>query len=295
MLKMIPKIASAQRLFRELLMLFVNGTVWKHVVARWALVARSPIFLVLFVTFVATGAVFGPFGISEAPTPGERFLLSLILNAISWSVGILVVVPIRIWMFSVGHSHSKSIIFSATVANLVILPSFLWTLEIWFGRTVDLAQVFEQFLALAALITVIPLFMAPRPDPTLIEKKTKGVERGGEVPADRRTANSILLNISPDKRGTLWALVARDHYVEVITEHGCELVLMRLSDAIKLCENRAGIRCHRSAWVSKAGFRGSLKKANRKLVVKLPDGNEISVSRSREKQVLSYFDPGSVA
>ncbi|MEP1089710.1 MAG: LytTR family DNA-binding domain-containing protein [Rhizobiaceae bacterium] len=269
----------------------MNGTVWTHVIERWAFVVRSPKFLVIFLAFVVTGSVFGPFGISEASSLLGRLQLSLVLNTISWTIGVLVVVPIRMWMFSEGHSHPRSIIFAATIANFIILPTFIWTLEAWLDRTVDLSQIFEQFLALAALITVIPLFMAPPPDTRLINGKTpEQSSPNRETVNEASWTNSILLNISPDKRGALWALVARDHYVEVITARGTELILMRLSDAIEQCDNRAGIRCHRSAWVSKIGFRDVLRKPNRKLVVRLPDGYEISVSRSREKQVLSYFD-----
>ena len=123
----------------------MNGTVWKHVIDRWAFVARSPRFYLIFSAFVAIGTVFGPFGISEAQTMMGRFQLSLVLNAISWTIGIVVVVPARMWMFSKGHSHAKSIVFSSTLANLIILPTFLYTLEAWLGRTVDLAQIFEQF------------------------------------------------------------------------------------------------------------------------------------------------------
>lgn len=276
----------------------MNGTVWKHVIDRWVFVARSPRFYLIFSVFVVIGAVFGPFGVSEAPTMAGRFQLSLSLNAISWSIGILIVVPIRMWLFSKGHSHPKSIIFSSTLANLIILPSFLWTLETWLGRTVDLAQIFEQFLALAALITVIPLFMAPRPDLTPVESEPADptVLDGPDTrPVDEVATNSIMLKISPNKHGALWALVAQDHYVEVITEHGSELIFMRFRDAIENYSNGCGIRCHRSAWVSKAGFADALRKDNRSLVIQLPNGNEVAVARSREKQVLDHHNTAIAA
>ncbi|MEM7067755.1 MAG: LytTR family DNA-binding domain-containing protein [Pseudomonadota bacterium] len=269
----------------------MNSTVWRHVVDRWVFVAQSPKFLAVFTAFVLIGAVFGPFGISEGMTIAERLKLSIVLNVISWSIGVLVVVPTRMWLFSNGYSHRKSIIFSSTLANLLILPSLIWTLESWLGRTVDLAQIFEQFLALAALITVIPLFMAPRPEPTLLSTESSKLlvltEKENLI-ADELAANPILLKINPSKRGTLWALVAQDHYVEVITELGNELVFMRFGDAIEQCEDGTGIRCHRSSWVSKSGLKDTQRKKNRRLIVTLPNGREIPVSRSREKQVLNF-------
>lgn len=271
----------------------MNCTVWNHIVDRWVFVARSPKFYALFIAFIFVGAVFGPFGISDGMTNQERLKLSVVLNIISWSIGILVVVPTRMWLFSKGYSHRKSIIFSSVLANILILPSFLWTLETWLGRTVDLAQIFEQFLALAALITVIPLFMAPRPASSLINNESLeelAADEEDSLITEEFPLNPILLKIDPSIRGTLWALVAHDHYVEVVTEFGSELVFMRFGDAVAQCEEGSGIRCHRSSWVSKSGLSGTLRKKNRRLVITLPDGREIHVSRSREKQVLSFQD-----
>ena len=51
----------------------------------------------------------------------------------------------------------------------------------------------------------------------------------------------------------IYALAAEDHYVRVITSSGDELVLMRLSDAIKETEPLKGLSPHRSYWVAETG------------------------------------------
>ncbi len=53
----------------------------------------------------------------------------------------------------------------------------------------------------------------------------------------------------------IYALAAEDHYVRIITSKGDELVLMRLSDAIKETTPLIGISPHRSYWVAEKGVK----------------------------------------
>jgi len=55
------------------------------------------------------------------------------------------------------------------------------------------------------------------------------------------------------RRADIYALAAEDHYVRVITSKGDELILMRLSDAIKETAPLKGLSPHRSWWVAEAG------------------------------------------
>ena len=52
------------------------------------------------------------------------------------------------------------------------------------------------------------------------------------------------------KRGALIALSAEDHYVNVQTTQGTEMLLMRLSDAMKEVAPTVGLQIHRSHWVA---------------------------------------------
>lgn len=62
----------------------------------------------------------------------------------------------------------------------------------------------------------------------------------------------LLDRLPLEKRGALVALSATDHYVEVITRAGRELVLMRLADAIRETQPIDGLQVHRSHWVARA-------------------------------------------
>jgi hypothetical protein len=93
------------------------------------------------------------------------------------------------------------------------------------------------------------------------------------------TAPALLERLPLPVRGRLWALVVSDHYVEVWTERGTHLVLMRLSDAIKETSGEPGLQIHRSHWVALGAVKRTLK-SDGKPMVELPDGRRLPISRS---------------
>jgi hypothetical protein len=88
----------------------------------------------------------------------------------------------------------------------------------------------------------------------------------------------ILERLPHPQRGRLVALSVQDHYVEVFTEKGKTLVLMRLSDAIKETGTVAGLQIHRSHWVALDAVKRVIK-ADGKVTVELPSGERLPVSR----------------
>ncbi len=77
----------------------------------------------------------------------------------------------------------------------------------------------------------------------------------------------------------LISLSMQDHYIEVTTAKGTELILMRLSDAIAELEGVAGVQIHRSHWVVKAAMRRTKREGGR-LFLELIDGHQLPVSRT---------------
>lgn len=82
----------------------------------------------------------------------------------------------------------------------------------------------------------------------------------------------------------LHALSAEDHYLRVHTSLGEELVLLRLSDAIKELAEANGLQVHRSWWVSKVGI-GETKRQKDRLLLILHSGTEVPVSRAYRRAV----------
>ena len=98
--------------------------------------------------------------------------------------------------------------------------------------------------------------------------------------SDARSAPPpILTRVPLPQRGALLALVVEDHYVDVVTDKGTTLVLMRLADAIREAGGVPGLQIHRSHWVATE----AVVKAHRsdgKLLLELRNGMRLPVSRS---------------
>ena len=94
----------------------------------------------------------------------------------------------------------------------------------------------------------------------------------------------ILERVPLPQRGRLLALSVEDHYVDIITDRGKTLVLMRLADAMRETGDMPGLQIHRSHWVA----RDAVARAHRsdgKLVLELTNGLRLPVSRGYLAQV----------
>lgn len=102
----------------------------------------------------------------------------------------------------------------------------------------------------------------------------------GEAEESTTSKTPRLLERLPfDKRGALISMSVSDHYVEVTTIRGNELILMRLSDAILETEGTSGMQVHRSHWVALDQV-ASARRSDGKVVLTMRDGRDIPVSRS---------------
>ena len=80
------------------------------------------------------------------------------------------------------------------------------------------------------------------------------------------------------KRGALIALSAQDHYVGVHTARGTEMLLMRMSDAIKEAGPTVGLQIHRSHWVAMDQI-ANVRRINDRAEVVLSTGETRPISR----------------
>lgn len=88
----------------------------------------------------------------------------------------------------------------------------------------------------------------------------------------------ILERLPEEKRGALISLSVQDHYVDIVTENGSEMVLMRLSDAIREASEVPGLQIHRSHWAALDQIAKVERKQNSARIV-MSNGNELPVSR----------------
>lgn len=103
---------------------------------------------------------------------------------------------------------------------------------------------------------------------------------GPGTPATSEVAAPALLERLPHaQRGRLLHIAVSDHYVDVTTDKGTTLVLMRLSDAIRETAPVKGLQVHRSHWVALDAVRRSARQGG-KPMLELENGTLVPVSRT---------------
>lgn len=90
---------------------------------------------------------------------------------------------------------------------------------------------------------------------------------------------ALLQRLPRQQRGRLLHIAVSDHYVDVTTDRGTTLVLMRFSDAIREAAPEPGLQVHRSHWVALSAVRRSLRHEG-KLSLELENGRLVPVSRT---------------
>lgn len=100
-------------------------------------------------------------------------------------------------------------------------------------------------------------------------------------------AKNDFISRLPEHLGTdLVSMSMQDHYVEVVTKKGREMIHSRFGDALASVAKHAGVQCHRSHWVALNAIAGS-KLTGKDKHVSLVDGRRIPVSDSYVQQVQS--------
>ena len=80
------------------------------------------------------------------------------------------------------------------------------------------------------------------------------------------------------------ALTVQDHYVNIRTTNGSELVLMRLADAIREVGDTKGLQVHRSHWIAVDQVTAASRKGDG-AVLSMTQGDDIPVSRANVAKI----------
>lgn len=108
-----------------------------------------------------------------------------------------------------------------------------------------------------------------------VERSHANSERPQQPTA--QSTPELLERLPYEKRGALISLSVQDHYVEVTTDAGRDILLMRFSDAIREAGN--GFQIHRSHWVADSAVVAA-KRKNSAAELTLSDGRTLPVSRT---------------
>ena len=152
-----------------------------------------------------------------------------------------------------------------TVANLGVFG-------IWPETWGELLQRFGTVTGSALVVETGTFFLTP------------SEEDAPEAPAEEVEPSvpqipPLVSRLPLEKRGGLISLSAENHYVNVTTTNGSELLLMRLSDAVREVGEEPGLQIHRSHWVALAHIQNVTRRGDRGEMT-LSDDTTRPISRS---------------
>ncbi len=223
-----------------------------------------------WISAVAAGLVIGlagPFGTDEVMRLAPRLAYWVCIAVMTYLTGSIAERLIRHWTLNRGAPLWLHIGLCGVCTGVLITAEILCLNLILFG--------FRPSFAGATLLTanVIVVSLVITTAATLI-----GQDQDRAAPSSH--ARPRLLDRLPmEKRGDLVSLSAVDHYVEVTTTNGAELILMRFSDAMSEAAPTPGLQTHRSHWVALTHISHVARSAG-KAEVKLSDGRALPVSRA---------------
>ena len=222
--------------------------------------------------YVATTLIFGfagPFGTYDAYGILGR------LAFWGWVIGVAILIGLItrvVYLRLIGpQSFWVREVFCISTFSAVFTP-VLWFSILWMSdEDAEIPLTFLGTFAFVAMVAILSI---------AIEQAVKRAQKSKLSDTEGPPEQPALLNrVAPELRGSVLALRARDHYVDVTTDLGQDAVLMRFADAISQLDKVEGVRVHRSHWVARKAVAGSVRR-NGSLFLTLSNGEEIPVSRS---------------
>ncbi|MEZ5714362.1 MAG: LytTR family DNA-binding domain-containing protein [Paracoccaceae bacterium] len=202
---------------------------------------------------------------------GPRLVYWLACIAAGWLIiPALIFALRRLPPFSAWPAFRRSLVAIALAAPLI--AACVWWIDGALRPGRDGAPLWLMLVNVAAICALIGGILLARIRPRL--------DPPGPIPA----RNAFLDRLPPRLGTDLISLTAQDHYVEVVTAKGRELIHMRLADAIGDLADFPGRQIHRSHWISAHAFTGTSRDDGR-LMAHLVDGRSLPVSRSFAPQV----------
>ena len=271
----------------------------RFAIREWPGAARLGLHVFWYLVMVALLVYLGPFGTWASLTVSERVLFWTTTVGANWLAGYIVFTATirefrtRQWPVSVG------LVVAALVTALPGTATVWLVVAIYldyrpsdvFGVIGLYTQVFVLHLMIGSLVHHLieralwprgsgaegtPQLPDPRVDPPWPEESANAVSLDTQEPEEA----ALLARLSARSRAELLHLRMQDHYVEVHTAAGSELLLLRFRDALREVENVNGLQVHRSHWVARDAVAGVERRGGGRVILRLVNGSRVPVSRS---------------
>jgi len=265
----------------------VNSTLLHSTLREMQALFASPRFWGALVAVSAILGVAGPFGTFQELAPLPRFAYWLALALATFSVGYLTMRLTLAAVFGAAGSRPVRSVVAGTVAGIPITAMVvLFNRSLFGGPLPSAAAAAGLFLNCSLISAAISFLIAMGRNPQgaavtapAAAAPPRGSAQSPQPSPPQPTRPPLLDRLPHAARGKLLYLSMQDHYVEVHTDKGSTLILMRLADAIREVGDTPGVQVHRSHWVALDAVIGSRRKDG-KLFLNLSDDATLPVSRS---------------
>ncbi|MFM2356651.1 MAG: hypothetical protein RLZZ528_2387 [Pseudomonadota bacterium] len=248
---------------------------------RTAFISPAPYVSWVIATVVLT--VSGSFGAIQPLPLDQRLILfgSVVALLLIWGIVARIVVQhifpaMGFWVASTLVILSSAVVLAPAVHGLA---HWLTGLDGHSSHGWGIVALLIVCLGYAAALFRWLLSDEPRPRPQAPVADSPVPAEKAEAPTPR-----LLRRLEPALQGSLIRVSGKNHHVEVVTETGASLLLLRLSDALAELDGAEGLQVHRSHWVATAAITGNRTVSGRAHLV-LSDGSLVPVSRSQRAEV----------
>ncbi|WP_416878529.1 LytTR family DNA-binding domain-containing protein [Litorimonas sp.] len=226
-------------------------------------------FIPMIITSAIAGvilSILGPFGTIHMPFTGRFLYWVGLCVAGGFGAGAVELIShkfgrnIKIWQEAIGQSIGATLCVAALI--FILFPPNNWQ---------NIVLTFFYVWLISIILCSIGLLLGKQRSESRLETQA--------------TRPPLLDRLPPKLRhAEIYAISAEDHYVRVHSSAGDEMILMRLSDAVREAAALSGVQTHRSWWVAEKGVE-SINKTGGKIDLVLKNGLSAPVSRSGQKQV----------
>lgn len=233
-------------------------------------------FVIWMAAAVMVLTIAGPFGTLRTFNTLERFAYWLILAPTTFLLASIFSTFTVIYLSKFGITKWVRYGIAGIFAGIPVGIS-IWIFEFFLNNLIapDL-----EFLASMILKTIPITFAITMIYASLSKNDVSPITAIKSAPSTDQFFNRLPKKLGRD----IISLNAQDHYVEVKTTLGSELILMRMSDAISELTNLEGFQTHRSWWVASKHILDTQLNGGKKHLT-LSNETIVPVSRSFEKNI----------
>ena len=229
---------------------------------------------------VAVLAWLGPFDTWGRLSLADRVEFWTLATSVNWLFGLVLGAAAGLTFERRGVLAWAVAVVVGSAAAAVPGTAVVWLLVAAYmdHRMTGIAEIVSLYSQVIAIHLVLNALVT-----WLIYGKSREGGAPGEAASARPSAETPaapFLDRVPERLGrNLLHLHMQDHYVEVHTDEGSDLLLLRFRDALREVEGIDGAQVHRSHWVARNAVAGVVRRDGR-IALRLVNGNEVPVSRS---------------